>query len=140
MSREQRADKRMEEIILAIKGNDKVTLSSLFSMNALNEANDFDNELNSLFNYIQGDIVLWERVSLATSERRQYGSRSLMIRFAIAISTDIDDYRLYVIDYNIDNIEQDNEGLYMLEISKSSYSGGWDPWQDRMRAGIFIIE
>ncbi|MCR6546792.1 DUF5104 domain-containing protein [Dehalobacterium formicoaceticum] len=36
--------------------------------------------------------------------------RSLMIRFDFDIKTDKDDYGLFVIDYNVDTINPDNEG------------------------------
>lgn len=130
----------MEQIISAIKDKDKETLKLLFSEQALDEAIDFDSEIDSLFDFIQGDIDSWERDGLGSDESIDYGKKSLMIRFAITINTDKDDYVLFVIDYNVDTKNPDNQGVYMLEVSKSSYSGEWESWQKRMHAGISIVE
>nr|WP_278309018.1 DUF5104 domain-containing protein [Papillibacter cinnamivorans] len=70
----------------------------------------------------------------------QNGNKSLMIRPGFKVKTNEEEYSFFVIDYNVDTIDPDNEGVYMLEVSKTSYSGEWGSWQDRMRAGIFIVE
>ena len=140
-SEEKRADTRMSQIVSAIKANDKEALKSLFSKKALDEADNIDNEVDDLFDFIQGDIDSWEMPNgWASSEKIDYGKRSLMIRFTIKINTDKDEYEIYVFDYSKDTINPDNQGVYMLEASKSSYSGGWDYWTNRMRAGIDIVE
>jgi len=135
----EKIDARMEEIILAIKNKDKEALKSLFSTKALDEASAFDSELDSLFDFIQGNIESWERDNWATDEDRDYGKKTLMIRFPFTITTDEDVYELFVIDYNTDTINPNNQGIYMLEVSKLSYEGTYLGWQDRMRAGICIL-
>ena len=135
----QKADERMEQIISAIKANDKEALKSLFSKKALDEIDDLDGEVDSLFNFIQGDITSWERDGWASDESIEYGKKSLMIRFAINVNTDKDKYRFFIIDYSTDTINPDNEGVYMLEVrlAETHNSGSW---QDRMRPGISIVE
>lgn len=140
MSEHKRADSRMEQIISAIKNKDSEALTSLFSKQALDGAVDINDETEYLFNFIQGDISSWKRDGFASDKSIDYGKSSLMIRFTITINTDKDDYEIYVIDYNKDTLNPDNEGVYMLEVSKSSYNGEWDYWQNRMRAGISIVE
>ena len=137
MSEEKRADARMEQIISAIKGKDKEALKSLFSKKALDEANDFENDVDYLFKFLQSNIDTWERDGIAGSESIDHGKKSLMIRFAINVNTDKDVYRFFVIDYNTDTINPDNEGIYMLEVRKAD-SPNTGSWQDRMRAGIYI--
>jgi len=112
----------------------------LFSDKVIEESDDFDGEITVLFDFIHGDIVSWEREGWASDESIEHGKKSLMIRFAINVNTDKEGYRFFVIDYNTDTINPDNEGVYMLEVSKSSYDGEWDSWQNRMRAGISIVE
>ena len=63
-----------------------------------------------------------------------------MIRFGFDVVTDVDTYSFFIIDYNVDTISPENEGVYMLEVHKSSYNGEWESWQKRMRAGISIVE
>ena len=61
--------------------------------------------------------------------------------FVINISTDEDVYSIFVLDYNPDDINPDNEGVYMLEIWKSSYNTDNMPSvEERMSAGIRILE
>ncbi len=140
MSEGQKADMRIDQIISAIIANDKESLKSLFSKKALSEADHFDDEVTALFDFIQGDITSWEKDSWSSSESIEYGKRSLMIRSAFKIVTDVEEYDLFLIDYVIDTIDLENEGVYMLEVSKLSYSGEWESWQNRMRAGISIVE
>ena len=137
MSEEKRADARMEQIISAIKENDKESLKSLFSKKALDEANDFENDINYLFEFLQGSIDTWERDGIAGSESIRYGKKSSMIRFAINVDTTKDTYMFYVIDYYIDTIDPDNQGVYMLEVRLQD-SPNTGAWQERMRAGLYI--
>lgn len=137
MSEEKRADARMEQIISAIKEKDKEALKSLFSKKALDEANDFESDVDYLFKFLQGNIDTWERDGIAGSESIDHGKKSLMIRFAINVKTDKDVYRFFVIDYNTDTINPDNEGVYMLEVRLAD-SPNTGSWQERMRAGIYI--
>ena len=120
-SDESRADARMEQILTTIKGKDSDALKSLFSKNALAEDNNLDNEINFLFSFIQGDIVSWELNGWPSDESIEYGKKSLMIRFDVIIKTDKDSYDLFVVDYNVDTINPDNEGIYMIEISRSGH-------------------
>ena len=111
----------------------------MFSKKALDEANDFENDADYLFEFLQGTIDTWERDGIAGSESIEYGKKSLMIRFAININTNKEVYRLFVIDYNTDTINPDNEGVYMLEV-RTADSPNTGSWQQRMRAGISVIE
>ncbi len=137
---EQKADERMTQIVSAIKADDKEALKSLFSRKAIDEADDFDDELDSLFDFIQGDISSWEGISWSSSEVRENGDKSLMLRPDYKVVTDVDEYSFFLIDYTVDTIDPNNEGIYMLEVSKLSYNGEWEAWQSRMRAGISIVE
>ena len=138
---EQKMDARVEQIISALKDSDKDTLKSLFSQKAVDESTDLDNELDLLFDYIQGSIESWEiEHGWSSSKSIRYGKTSIMIRFVFDVVTDVDTYSFFIIDYNVDTISPENEGVYMLEVHKSSYNGEWESWQKRMRAGISIVE
>ena len=140
VTEEKRVDARMEQIISAIKDKDRETIKTLFSKRALNEVSDFASEIAYLFDFIQGDIESWERYSWASDGEIDHGKKTLMIRFGINIKTNEDDYRIYVMDYNMDTINPDNEGVYMMEVSRTSYKGTYLGWQERMSAGIYILE
>ena len=127
----------MEQIISAIKDNDKDALKALFSKKALDEDSSFDNELDNLFEFIQGNVDTWTRDGLAGDGDIEYGKKSMMIRFPINVSTDKNNYEFYVIDYYTDTINPDNQGVYMLEV-KLKGAPNTGSWQERMRAGIYI--
>jgi hypothetical protein len=135
----RKADARTEQIVSAIKNKDREALKLLFSRKALDEADDLDNRIDYLFELIQGDIDSWERDDGWSSDGSiEYGKKSLMIRFGFAVETDKDVYQFYVIDYNTDTINPDNQGVYMLELIEFADIENVGPWQDRMRAGIYI--
>lgn len=140
VSEPQKADERMEQIISALKDKDKEALKSLFSTTAIEESDDLDSEIKALFDLLQGNIISWERDGWASDESIESGKKSLMIRFAINVSTDKDVYRFFVIDYNVDTMNPDNQGVYMLELIQDYGEKDLDSWQDRMRAGISILE
>ena len=137
-SEDKRADARMEQIVSAIKDKDKEALKSLFSKKALDEADDFVGGADSLFSFIQGDIESYERDGFASDESMRGGKRSWMIRFGFTVKTDKDVYQFFVIDYNVDTINTDNQGVYMLEVIDNYGERELESWQDRMRAGIYI--
>jgi hypothetical protein len=137
-SEEKQADARMEQIISAIKNKDRESLKSLFSKKALGEADDFEGGVDSLFNFIQGDIESWKRDGFASDESMEHGKRSWMIRFGFTVKTNKDVYQFFIIDYNVDTINTDNQGVYMLELIDNYGKRELESWQDRMRAGIYI--
>lgn len=138
VSEEKQADARMEQIIAALKSKDKEALKSLFSNKALEEATSFEADADCLFELFQDNITSWERDGWSSSESVEYGKKSSMIRFAIDVETDKDMYRLFIIDYNTDTINPNNQGVFMLELIKDYGEKKLVSWQDRMRAGIYI--
>lgn len=135
---EEKSDARMEQIVSAIKDKDSKALKALFSKKALDETDDFVGGADSLFNFIQGDIESWERDGFASDESMNGGKRSWMIRFGFTVKTDKDLYQFFIIDYNVDTINPDNQGIYMLELIDNYGERELESWQDRMRAGIYI--
>lgn len=140
INKEKKADTRTEKIIMALKEKDKDSLKSLFSKKALNEAKNFESNEDYLFEFLIGNINTWKRDSASVDESIEYGKKSTMLRYGISVSTDNDDYDVFVIDYVKDTINPDNEGIYMLEFSRKSYSGEWKVWQERKCAGISFLE
>jgi len=138
MSEEKLANARMEQIVSAIKDKDSEALKLLFSKKALDDADDFGGGADSLFNFIQGDIESWDSDGWSSSESVRNGNTSLMIRFGITLTTDKDTYQLFIIDYNVDTIDPDNQGVYMLELIDNYGNRELESWEDRMRAGIYI--
>ena len=55
------ADNKMKQIAEAISEQDKDKLKAMFSEYALDKADNFEENANRLFEFIQGDIQSWER-------------------------------------------------------------------------------
>jgi len=135
---DKKADIQVERIFTAIQDKDKKTLKSLFSKKALDEVVDIDKNIDYLFELLQGDVDTWERETWSSSESIDHGKKSVMIRFSFELKTNQDIYVFYVIDYHTDDINPDNQGLYMLELIKFTDDKDLQSWQKRMRAGIYI--
>ena len=134
---DQKADARMEEIISAIKERDRKALRSLFSQKALGEVENFDDDMDFLFDFVKGNIISWERDDgISSDETISYGKRSLMIRSLYEVITNTEEYYFFVVDYNVDTINPDNAGVYMLEVMTSEGNDNLDSWQERLYAGI----
>ncbi len=141
VTEEELAQSRMEQVVSALKDNDKDALKSLFSPKAINEADDFDGGVDLLFDYIQGTINSYEYLHHGSvHESMEYGKRSMMFYPRFTIKTDVEEYKIILVDYPTDTIDPDNEGVYMLEIHKTSYDGEWKDWEDRLCAGVSIVE
>ena len=54
-------DKKFSRIIDTINTQDKDALKSMFSKQTLAEADDFNGSIEYLFEYIQGEVMSWER-------------------------------------------------------------------------------
>ena len=134
------ASTRAKQIIEAVKNEDRDALRSVFSQKALDDTEDFDGGTDSFFDFIQGNIMSWESDFVSGNESIQYGKRTRINRFNISIKTDIDDYVLYVIDYFVDTIDPDNEGVNMLLVRTSEYTENLGMWQQSMISGILIPE
>lgn len=138
---ESQANMRMKGIVSAINAQDAKKLKGLFSTQALEECEDIDCQIADLFEFLGGDIISWELDDgFSSSEKKESGKRQRMIRPGFVVETDMGKYKIFLIDYPINTLNPHNKGLYMLEVSKSTYDGEWEAWQTRMRAGISIIQ
>lgn len=137
-SEEAQADARVEEIVTALNEEDADSIKSLFSKKALEDAVDFDENLDDLLENFDGNITTWERDGLSSSETISDGRESLMSRYSINITAGDEEYLFFVIDYSKNTIEPDKQGLYMLELIKYTDEKDLESWQERMRAGIYI--
>lgn len=117
---EEKADILLEEIIEAINKEDKDSLKSIFSVQALNEAEDIDGRINYLFDFVQGNIESWETiVHGATNESIDHGSKVKSSMSWYYVDTEDQKYLLFFVEYTIDTDNPDNIGVYMLQVIKS---------------------
>jgi hypothetical protein len=117
---EGKADARLEQIIEAIKSKDKASLKTIFSKQALNEAEDLDGRMDYLFNFVQGNIESWKTiVHGATTESIDHGSRIKKSSSWYYVNTDKQKYLVFFWEYIIDTDHPENVGMYMLQVIKA---------------------
>lgn len=115
---EQVADQRLENILDALKRQDKSAVKSMFSRQALIEAVNFDEHLDYLFDFFQGDVLSWEApYGIGGSGDKEYGHYTKKrIDAWYTVNTDQGNYIFIFIDYSIDTENPDHAGLYTLHV------------------------
>jgi hypothetical protein len=135
-----RADARMERLVDAIENKDRDAIKSIFSERAKEEASDFDGDVDVLFEFIQGSVVLRERDALLGTSRIDYGKKSVKLAYRYTVTTDNDKYLFYVIDYTQDTIAPKNAGLFAVRVIKAEDDASPSVSSEELekRAGIYI--
>jgi hypothetical protein len=135
------ANARLEAVCAAIKGKDSKALKSLFSKKALAEAGDVDMDIEYLFGLVQGDTVSWEQESIITDESFEYGKYSRELKSWYVLTTTEDTYIFFMLDYDPDEIEPDNDGMYALRVFRESDAATQEgAWQDMSIPGVYKPE
>jgi len=117
---EGKADDRLKQIIEAIKSKDKDSLKTMFSKQALNEAEDIDVRMDYLFNFVKGNIESWKTiVHGATTESIDHGSIIKKSSSWYDVNTDKQKYLIFFLECTIDTDHPENVGVYMLQVIKA---------------------
>ena len=115
---DKKVDARMEQLIEIIKRQDKDDLKAMFSKQALSEADDFDENINALFNYIQGEIQSWESTGAYSFPEETNadgtGNHKKEAESSYIFKTKKQEYYVAIYEYTIDTANADNVGIYSL--------------------------
>ena len=137
---DKKADTRLEQVLDAIKSKDNETLKSMFSKQALDEAEDFDDSIDYLFEFFQGEDICWESNGMSVDETNDYGHKTKKLDSMYYVNTDKQKYIFYLIECTIDTDNPDNIGLYTLRVIKAEdRDTQFCKYQD-MKAGIYKPE
>lgn len=127
------ADDRASEIVTALENGDQDAIRSMFSNQALNEAEELDDAILSAIEYYKGNLVS-SNGTIATDESQNGKKKTFKIRADYTILTDLETYNLYFIEKY--NSEDENEnGLYLIWLSKDSEK---DEYEGDYGAGIYF--
>ena len=131
-----KAEKRLKQVIQIIEDQDKDALKALFSKQALDEAEGFDENVEHLFELFrdQNKIEISDFAFGPINESIRYGKKSKMVVSACQLITDDRSYVFFLIDYTIDTIDPNNAGLYTLRITEFKEELSW---QEKMIPGIY---
>lgn len=119
---DKKADVRFEQILEALKNEDKETLNGMFSNKALSEADDFNSSLDALFQYVQGSIQSWESTGayVGSDDKNSDGTRIKRSESAYLFTTsDKHKYQIAIYEYTIDTVNPNNVGIYSLCIIRA---------------------
>ena len=113
----------------------------MFFKQALDEADDFDDSMDYLFEFLQGEDTSWERNGGPTVyETNDYGDKTKKINSMYYVNTDKQKYIFYLIEWTVDTDHPDNIGLYTLRVIKAEdRETQFCSYQD-MKAGIYKPE
>ena len=111
----KKADTRMENILEAIKDEDKDAIKQMFSKQAFNEIEDFDAKIDCLFDIVQGEPESWKSVGDPVKyEKNDYGHKTKKLCAWYDVETDKGAYVIMFWDRTVDTDNPDNVGLFIL--------------------------
>ncbi len=117
---EEKADDRLKQTIEIINTSNKDSLKTIFSEQALDEAEDLDKRMDYLFDFVQEDINSWETiVHGATTESVNHGSQVKYSSSWYFVNTDTQKYLIFFLECTADTDHPENVGVYMLQVIKA---------------------
>lgn len=131
------AETRLQEIIQALENEDKEGLKSMFSLKAIEEAEDIDAGIDYITALYKGNIISKDLAQEGSASINDGGKTSEVKSF-YTVTTDVDEYIIFFIDQLVDTKNPNNLGLYMLQIIKLSDREKYFDWgSDTRCAGIY---
>ncbi|MBE6681285.1 MAG: DUF5104 domain-containing protein [Ruminococcaceae bacterium] len=138
-SAEKKTDENLETIVSAIQTKDAEQVKCLFSQNALSQVDDFDTQFEKLIEFL-GEFANWEYDELhRTRTHSSYGEKTIKVAADGKMTTDKGEFIIQILDYPVDTIETDNQGVYMIYVASVDYDG-IAYWRSVEKAGIYIPE
>lgn len=137
------ADARIEQIFQSIKNHDNDSLKMTFSESFIDcQGDNLYHSIDFLMDYVQGMPVSWSReespIVFDTSEN---GEKRKQLVVWFTLHTDEQIYSVFLVDYPIDTVDPNNEGLYSLRIIKiedeDKLEGVWNEW---VTPGIYVCD
>lgn len=115
-------DKRSRQVFEVLKNKDKEGLKNLFSVSALKEAENIDENIDYVMNLLEGEITSVDGGEGPSSESSSGGVHVAEETYDYTITTDKGNYLLFLLYISADSFNKENEGLYMLQLIKEEDS------------------
>jgi len=138
-SDERAATKCYEQVVKALEKQDKEAIKGMFSEQALEEAKDFDETLDRLFEIFDGKFEPYNFEFGPVDEKVRYGKREKEIKVYLDIDFGDITYSIFLVDYPVNTLYADNVGLYTLRVGLAEKEHELS-WQERKIPGIYIAE
>jgi len=116
----QEAEEMLLDVIDAINEQDRDALKALFSEQALTDAEDYDGEVDKLFDFIQDDITSYELKDggPGVSESNSHGHKTKELRSYYYLYSEDQEYFTILNSCTVDTDHPENVGLYLFLIVK----------------------
>ena len=129
-----------DELLEKLEKQDKKGITEMFSKTALKEAENYEENLDYLFEFFQGEVIAWEKGGSSEEYGRNTGSIEYydIGKSWYKIETDVETYIVIFIVYFADSRDSDNLGMYAIRILKEEDEEKKFPWDEV--PGICIVE
>jgi hypothetical protein len=135
---EYKAEGTLKTVIKAMENKDKDAIKAVFSKEALDMAADIDDNIESLFDFLQGKVESWD--SDGGPEIYEELNNGLKLKRSVLFSivtTEEQEYFFFLLEYLADRDNPDNVGLYtLLVMNAEDAEEHFGYWQDNVFPGI----
>lgn len=116
------AAKKLDSLIECIEQKDGEGVKTLFAPNKLAEIDDFDESIQELFDYYEGEFVSHPNSTPGTMYDNDYGTVKEYFLIRNEVYTTTDTYYFTILWYIRDDTDKGNEGIWSLDVMKSEDS------------------
>lgn len=111
----------LEEILKAIEEKNETALIDLFAPNSIKSLENFNESINSLFDYYEGNKISYKQMDAVVKESPSYAPNDEQIDVTFDIKTDKQSYRIAfrTIEFIGNKHTKDNYGIRSLYIIKA---------------------
>ena len=136
------AENAVGRILDSIKERDREGLKSVFSKNALTEAEDMEGGIEYLFEFVQGNVTSYTLDRGPISDlSTEYGDRQEELKSWFYVITDKEKYVFFILQYSEDTFDPDNVGVYSRRVVKAEDEDTqMTYWTDMKIPGIYQPE
>lgn len=122
------ANEAMLKMWEAFDAKDREAMKELFSAEAINEIEECDSKIDSLFEFIQGEIVECRKYLLTSSKSRSAGKTQYEIEGRYIMTTTEETYLFKFSLVTRDDLNEENTGVYRIDILTKELSESDKDW------------
>lgn len=122
------ANKAMLRMWEAFDTKDREAIKELLSEEAINEIEECDSKIDSLLEFIQGEIVECKKHLLTSSKGRSAGKTQYEIEGGYIITTTEETYLFKFSLVTRDDLNEENTGVYRIDILTKELSENYKDW------------
>ncbi len=148
LSDDKEADNKLESFVECLKTKNKECIKSLFAQNKIKDLTNFEESIDELFQYYDGDFVSITRYSTGVERDKDSGIERKWYNMSYDVTTSVEIYRMAFIWCVKDTSDDNNEGIESYYILKASddpnypqYSYGGDgAWTPGINIGKVYVD